>query len=60
MKNLETHLLNAVDCRKEWQEFEALLNSKQVLDERKDILPFFKKRHNLSTLICSYFPKIKK
>ena len=49
MKNLETHLLNAVDCRKEWHEF----------DERRDILPFFKKRHNLSTLICSYFPKIK-
>ncbi len=59
MKNLETHLLNAVDCRKEWQEFDALLNSKEVLDERTDILPFFKKCNNLSTLICSYFPKIK-
>ncbi len=59
MKNLENHLLNAVDCRKEWHEFDALLKSKIVLDERRDILPFFKKRHNLSTLICSYFPKIK-
>ena len=42
MKNLITHSLNAVDCRKEWQRFDILLKSKSVLDERKDILPFFK------------------
>ena len=59
MKNLITHSLNAVDCRKEWQRFDILLKSKSVLDERKDILPFFKKCHNLSTLICTYFPQIK-
>ena len=60
MKNLVFHSLNARDCRKEWQEFDALLKSKSVLDERKDILPFFKQRHNLSILICTYFPQIKK
>jgi hypothetical protein len=59
MKNLQTHSLNAEDCRKEWKEFDVMLKSKLVLDERKDILPFFKKCPNLSTLICSYFPKIK-
>ena len=59
MKNLETHSLDATECRKEWKEFDALLKSKLVLNERQDILPFFRKRHNLSILICSYFPKIK-
>ncbi|MEM8831955.1 MAG: Shedu immune nuclease family protein [Cyanobacteria bacterium P01_G01_bin.19] len=59
MKNLVSHSLNATDCRREWQEFDALLKSKSILDERKDILPFFKQRHNLSILICTYFPQIK-
>jgi hypothetical protein len=36
-----------------------LLASKPSLSERKDVLPFFKNRHDLSLLICSYFPKIK-
>lgn len=59
MKNLIAHSFNAVDCRKEWQEFNFLLKSKLILDERKDIIPFFKKHHNLSILICTYFPQIK-
>ncbi len=45
MKNLINHSFNAVDCRKEWEEFYLLLKSESILDERKDILPFFKKRH---------------
>ena len=30
-----------------------------MLHERKDVIPFFKKSHNLSILICTYFPQIK-
>lgn len=59
MKNLVYHSLNAIDCRKEWQEFDTLLKSKSILYERKDVLPFFKQHHNLSILICTYFPQIK-
>lgn len=59
MKNLVDHVLNPTDCRKEWQEFEALLRSKSVLKERDDILPFFKARLHLSTAISNYFPQFK-
>jgi hypothetical protein len=58
MKNLKTHLFDATQCRQEWYEFEDLLKSKSKLEERKDVLPFFKKRHDLSMLICNYFPKV--
>lgn len=58
MKNLKTHLFDAENCRKEWQEFDILLQSKAILSERDDILPCFKERHDLSILICNYFPKI--
>lgn len=58
MKNLQSLVFNATQCRHEWNEFSTLLKSKPKLYERKDVLPFFKKRHHLSTLICNYFPKI--
>jgi Domain of unknown function (DUF4263) len=58
MKNLKTHLFDALKCRQEWHEFDDLLKSKVRLEERKDVLPFFKKRHDLSMLIGSYFPKL--
>jgi hypothetical protein len=57
MKPLRHHAFNAASCRAEWTEFSNLLNSKTVLSERKDILPFFRKRDDLSLLICNYFPK---
>ncbi|MGA6826672.1 Shedu immune nuclease family protein [Nitrospira sp. NS4] len=59
MKRLQPHVLDPARCRKEWNEYSALLASKSVLSERRDILPFFKDRQNLSLLICSYFPRIK-
>ncbi len=59
MKNLQPHALDPTKCRKEWNEFSALLASKPVLSEQNDVLPFFKNRQDLSLLICSYFPKIK-
>jgi len=58
MKDLIVHSLSAANCRKEWEEFNDLLKTNTVLDEQRDVLPFFKKRHDLSTLICNYFPKI--
>jgi hypothetical protein len=60
MKNLKPYNFNAVNCRLEWNDFDALLRTKQILSEREDVIPFFKKRHDLSTLICSYIPNIKK
>lgn len=60
MKNLKSHSFDAANCRQEWKELEQLLKSKVKLNERGDVLPFFKKRHDLSILICNYFPKIKK
>ena len=53
MKNLKPHNFGAVNCRLEWNDFDDLLRTKKTLSERKDVLPFFKKRHDLSTLIFS-------
>lgn len=54
------HLFNAVNCRKEWGEFNDLLKSTSELNERIDVLPFFKNRYDLSILISFYFPLIMK
>jgi hypothetical protein len=59
VKNLQPHTLDPKHCRIEWKDLAALLASNSVLSETKHVLPFFKNRHNLSLLICSYFPKIK-
>jgi hypothetical protein len=59
VKNLQLHTLDPARCRREWDEYSALLAGKPTLSERKDVLPFFKKSHNLSLLICNYFPGIK-
>lgn len=58
MKALTKHAFDPKQCRVEWQELDTLLKSKHPLDEAKDILPFFKTRHDLSTLISWYFPNI--
>ena len=59
MKNLQRHVLDPALCRGEWTEFAQLLGSKAALSETRDVLPFFKDRHNLSLLICNYFSGIK-
>jgi hypothetical protein len=59
MKNLQPHTIDPTTCRMEWNDFAKLIASKPVLSEQKDVLPFFKKRQDLSLLICNYFPKIK-
>ena len=59
MKLLQAHSFNAVNCRSEWNGYQSLLQSKAILSEQKDILPFFKKSKDLSLLIGNYIPKIK-
>lgn len=41
-------------CEKELQDFKALLAASPELDERKDILPFFRQRRHLSSFIATY------
>lgn len=60
MKHLQNHQLDYKKCRDELIEFDNLLKNNATLSEQKDILPFFKSRHDLSTLICSYIPSIRK
>ena len=48
------------NCRREWNELVQLLAQNQTLSERKQILPFFKQRRDLSIFISEFFPKIKK
>lgn len=59
MKNLQPHAIDPRLCRLEWNDFSKLIASKPVLSEQNDVLPFFKKRQDLSLLICNYFPQIK-
>src|SRR5664280_995929 len=59
MKKLTLHTFDRHRCRTEWNELVNLLKSKALLDENRDILPFFKVRHDLSMLISGYFPRIK-
>jgi hypothetical protein len=58
MKDFETIQFDAARCRDEVQEFRDLLASKSVLKERKDILPFFKKRKHLSAYLGCHHPEI--
>jgi hypothetical protein len=60
MKTLQKHTFNPNNCRVEWNDFDNLLNSKSILSETRDVLPFFKTRHDLSALIASYVPSIRK
>lgn len=59
MKVLAPHAFHPIKCRSEWREYADLLATRATLSEQKDVLPFFKCRHDLSLLICSYFPKLK-
>lgn len=45
-------------CRSQLAELQQLLQSKQSLSERDDILPFFRERHHLSAFVASYHPQI--
>jgi hypothetical protein len=58
MKVLTRHAFDGDRCRRQLNEFERLLTSRSSLDERKDILPFFMDRHDISILISEYFPAV--
>ena len=51
-------LLTPPLCKKEVGEFEQLLKSKRDLSEQKDILPFFRSRDQICSLIGSILPAI--
>ena len=54
MKDFENHQLSIEQCRKELENFKALLASSLELNERKDILPFFRVKQHLSAFISTY------
>jgi hypothetical protein len=58
MKKFDSITFDPRSCRKELDELKALLDENQELDERKQILPFFRERPNLSVFIGSYFAYI--
>jgi hypothetical protein len=59
LKRLITHKFDPAQCRKEWNQFKNLLETHSTLEERKQILPFFKDRIDLSLLMSGYIPAIK-
>jgi hypothetical protein len=60
VKMLSPHSIDPAIARKQWGQLTTMLGSKPKLDERKDILPFFSARHDLSLLISYYYPAIRK
>jgi len=58
MKILKKFSFNPIACRKELNDLRVHLDSRICLEERKDVLPFFKEREHLSAFIGSYFPYI--
>lgn len=58
MKAFKTQIISFESCSSELEEFKKLLDSKTELEEKKDILPFFKKNQNIAAFIGTYFPGI--
>lgn len=58
MKEFKSFTFDPKACRKELNDLKVHLDSKSELSERKDVLPFFKKREHLASFIGSYFPYI--
>ena len=54
MKQFVKHQLSVSSCSQQLKELKDLLASKAYLDERKDILPFFNQRRDISALISTY------
>ena len=51
MKELQSFQLDFAQCGTELDKFRQLLDARDELSERKDVLPFFKKRRHLSALM---------
>jgi hypothetical protein len=58
MKELDNHIFDLAKYEVELEEFRLLLESKDELSEKGDILPFFNIRRQLSSQIATIFPKI--
>ncbi len=58
MKDFADVVFDPVKCQRELIAFEKLLHSKGGLSEQRDILPFFKKRKQLSSFIGTFAPNI--
>ena len=58
MKKFQSLKFDAEICYAELEEFRQLLISHKELSERKDILPFFRKRQHLAALIGAYHTNI--
>lgn len=56
MKQLQTFTFDPKACRTELDELQHLLAASAELEERRDILPFFRQRKHLSAFIGSYSP----
>jgi hypothetical protein len=54
MRGLDSFDIDIKQCWVELEEFENLLRNNRELNERKDILPFFKERLHLSACIGLY------
>ena len=52
MKAFDKHTFDLKTYEKELQEFKQLLDSKDELSEKQDILPFFRQRRELSCSGC--------
>jgi len=59
MKVMQNFVFDKNQCRIEVNELEQLLQSNTILEEAVHILPFFKVRPNICSLITNYFPYIK-
>lgn len=57
-KSFETIVYDRAQCKRELQDFAAMLKSSAELSERKDILPFFKNRKQLSAMIGTFDARI--
>jgi Domain of unknown function (DUF4263) len=58
MKAFEKHTFDLKTYAQELQEFKDLLDNNVELSEKKDILPFFKQRRELSCQIATLHPQI--
>lgn len=58
MKNFIDHSISIQECMDQINKFEALLASKPKLQERKEILPFFRKNRHLAAFLGTSIPDI--
>ena len=56
MKTFDTLAFKPTRCREELDELGVLLDAQEELDERNDVLSFFRNRRQLSAFIGSYPP----